>query len=177
MRLFQQFSGFAKTFRSALLTHWQDFSDSGVQGAKRAILRILQLSSRLTIDPSGLSEWSRWCRMSKHPLPPFGIFFLSPLDMRIHQVPPNIYYTHSKNRDWVIRFLGYLWWFLRNRIWLKGRTPVDQLQKTGLALRSFVKGQPIQIRLTPIFFGFQPQSSTCAFLWAKLGFIIFVSNS
>ena len=37
--------------------------------------------------------------------------------MRIHQVAPKIYHTYSKiwvNRDWVIRFLGFFWWFLRS---------------------------------------------------------------
>ena len=39
------------------------------------------------------------------------------LDMRIHQVAPKIYHTYSKNwvnRDWVIHFLGFFWWFLRS---------------------------------------------------------------
>ena len=37
--------------------------------------------------------------------------------MSFHQVVPKIYHTYSKiwvNCDWVIRFLGFLWWFLRS---------------------------------------------------------------
>ena len=56
---------------------------------------------------------TRPCRLST----PFAIHILNRLDMRIHQAAPKIYHTYSKiwvNRDWVIRFLGFFWWFLRS---------------------------------------------------------------
>ena len=48
--------------------------------------------------------------------PSFAIHILNTLDMRIHQVPPSIYDTYSKNwanRDEATVFLDYFWWFLR----------------------------------------------------------------
>ena len=92
----------------------------GTHNHSAATLRSLQWRLKLVCTVSSFSIWLVSLARSYRRcccLPPFAIHILSRLDMRIHHVAPKIYHTYSKirvNRDWVIRFLGFFWWFLRS---------------------------------------------------------------